>query len=222
MFYSGVSTATIPSANHILSQNVSQTDNSCYYCINDMLSIQILSIVIISSAVSFRSTSERSDFQRMHLLLKPVVQQYFIDAVYFQKCVFLLVRSGFTLHRTWLLDHTRMTGTFKGYHCSLVAFQIVLVEAMFCLTFDSFLRKREIPLEVVFVVGKNAIREKCFWYCPIWFKMKCATNNRDKTDDRWSSWTVLEWLISSSYHFNLPQLYLCVPNGYLNNSNIRY
>lgn len=42
MFYSGVSTATIPSANQIISQNISQNDNPAITVSTYMLSIQIL------------------------------------------------------------------------------------------------------------------------------------------------------------------------------------
>lgn len=129
--------------------------------------------MIISSAVSFRSTSELADFQWMHLLLALVVYQYYIVAVYFLKYAFLLVRSGFTIDSTRLLDHTRMTDKFKGNHCSLVACQIVIKEISVGLgsvcysrrgpqqnhvLFESrsslFYRSR-IPLVVVFMVEKQ-------------------------------------------------------------------
>lgn len=42
MFYSGVSTTTIPSANQIVSQNISQNDNTAITVSTCMLSIQIL------------------------------------------------------------------------------------------------------------------------------------------------------------------------------------
>lgn len=65
--------------------------------------------VIIFSAVSFTSTSELADFQWMHLLLAPLVYQYSIVAVYYQKYAFLLVRSGLLTYSTWLSDHTQIT-----------------------------------------------------------------------------------------------------------------
>lgn len=78
--------------------------------------------VIIFSPVSFRSTSELADFQWMHLLLAPVLYQYYIATVYFQKYAFLLVRSGLTMYNTWPSDHIQI----KRYHSSLVACQIVI------------------------------------------------------------------------------------------------
>lgn len=65
--------------------------------------------VIIFSAVSLTSTSELADFQWMHLLLAPLVYQYSIVAVYYQKYAFLLVRSGLLTYSTWLSDHIQIT-----------------------------------------------------------------------------------------------------------------